>query len=49
MPLRRPPRPPHPDLYLTLGTQTIPTGWRPYLPQRAVAFAEDTLDLPFAA
>lgn len=49
MPLRRPPRAPHPDLYLTLGTQTIPAGWRPYLPQRAVAFAEDTLDLPFAA
>jgi hypothetical protein len=49
MPLRRPPRAPHPDLYLTLGTRTIPPSWHPYLPQRALAFAEDTTELPFAA
>lgn len=49
MPLRRLPRAPHPDLYLTLGTRTIPPSWHPYLPARALAFADDTLDLPFAA
>lgn len=49
MPLRRAPRPPHPDLFLTLGTRTIPAVWQPYLPPRALAFAEATIDLPFAA
>jgi 5-methylcytosine-specific restriction endonuclease McrA len=49
MPLRRPPRPPHPDLYLTLGTRTIPESWQPYLPARALAVAEAPIDLPFAA
>jgi hypothetical protein len=49
MPLRRLPRAPHPDLYLTLGTRSIPAGWYPYLPARALAFAEDTAELPFAA
>ncbi len=39
MPLRRPPRAPHPDLYLTLGTRTIPASWQPYLPLRAPATA----------
>ena len=32
MALARPPRPPHPDLFLTLGTRTIPAAWEPYLP-----------------
>ncbi len=39
MPLHRAPRAPHPDLYLTLGTRTIPTVWHPYLPERARALA----------
>lgn len=49
MPLRRPPKAPHPDLYLTLGTRAIPPGWHPYLPVRARAALDDTLDLPLAA
>jgi len=35
MPLAQAPRAPHPDLYLTLGTSTIPAVWRPYLPVAA--------------
>jgi hypothetical protein len=49
MPLRRAPRAPHPDLYLTLGTRSIPAPWHPYLPARARAHLDDTVDLPLAA
>ena len=49
MPLVRAPRAPHPDLYLTLGTRSIPAGWEPYLPERARTRLDDTLDLPLAA
>ncbi len=40
MPLARTPRAPHPDLYLTLGTRTIPHSWHPYLPALARAAGE---------
>ncbi len=39
MPLRRPPRAPHPDLFLTLGTRSVPPVWHPYLPALARAAA----------
>lgn len=47
MPLARPPRAPHPDLYLTLGTRSIPRSWHPYLPAlaRAAAGAADARGL----
>lgn len=34
--LRRSPRPPHPDVFLTLGATTIPAAWGPYLPRAGV-------------
>ncbi len=49
MPLRRAPRAPHPDLHLLLGTRTVPDSWHPYLPAQALAFADQTIDVPFAA
>jgi 5-methylcytosine-specific restriction endonuclease McrA len=33
MDLPRKPRPPHPDVFLTLGAVTIPESWGPYLPR----------------
>ncbi|MGA0121963.1 MAG: HNH endonuclease [Gaiellales bacterium] len=48
MPLGRAPRAPHPDLYLTLGTATIPAVWRPYLPT-ATAGRSAADDVPLAA
>lgn len=35
MALARPPRAPHPDLFLTLGLRGIPDAWQPYLPRAA--------------
>ncbi|MGI9117351.1 MAG: HNH endonuclease [Gaiellales bacterium] len=49
MPLRRPPRAPHPDLYLTLGARAIPTVWQPYLPSQTRATRSASDELPLAA
>jgi len=48
MPLGRAPRAPHPDLYLTLGTATIPAVWHPYLPSAGGA-PEAEPELPLVA
>lgn len=43
MVLAKTPRPPHPDVFLTLGASTIPETWDPYLPRRARS-ADDALE-----
>ena len=43
MVLAKTPRPPPPDVFLTLGASTIPETWDPYLPRRARS-ADDALE-----
>ena len=49
MPLQKTPRAPHPDVYLTLGTRSIPRSWHPYLPARAREAEEEDARLSLAA